>query len=535
MARVILTTAGEDVTVGGTDIDVIGTSADGEIVTIIPGSNVTLDASFAAGGDAVRIDGEAEDYSAALVGSRVVLTDGDGTTISIPVGSNGIGITFGGDDTRTLVVEGGVVTLGGQNITSEEVSLDAGTDTEDSLSIALTALSSAQAALGTFLEENEADDVNELRNDADTLEGQLNLARTNDGSLAELRADVTGAEAQVDAIESDISDVDGLEQAIADFRAAEIAVDDAQAALTGREARLAAETAGFEALYGVTLTRDPATGEISSDIAIDESGSTTSTEVVVLNDDGNLVLGAAALDENGDPLVDAPELLQATINVEAAEADLDAANTALTTANDALNEIDGGAALEQDLEDAEDAVAAAETAVDDRVDLIQDFNSADAVADQAESLAEDIDDAEQTITDLGFAQPITVGGGDNVAGTADSDIFLLGDVEDGSASITDFDAAGDDLLFVGGNAYTVVRLEDTDDITTESLGNSGTLEVFIQDTGADTVLYFEDETFSGNTSDGSFQGLEVTLVGVDADFVDLDTTGYITVEDTAVV
>lgn len=116
MARVILTQPGEDVDVGG-DVSVIGTPSGGEVITILRGT-VVLDPSFNGGGDTVRLPDDAGFYTVRLLGSSAILT-GLGVTVSIPVGSAGLQLSFN-DGSRTLGFDAASasVKLGDQAITS---------------------------------------------------------------------------------------------------------------------------------------------------------------------------------------------------------------------------------------------------------------------------------------------------------------------------------------------------------------------------------------------------------------------------------
>lgn len=118
MARLVLTNAGEDVEVGG-DIAIVGTTAPGEVVSILSG-DVTLDASFNAGGDTVRLPGIASSFTIRLVGSTAVLS-GLTSSVTIPIGPAGISVVFE-DVTRTLLFDAqlGYPTFGTQRVTSSE-------------------------------------------------------------------------------------------------------------------------------------------------------------------------------------------------------------------------------------------------------------------------------------------------------------------------------------------------------------------------------------------------------------------------------
>lgn len=115
MARLTLSQAGEDVVVGG-DVDLIGTTAGGEVVTVVTG-NIRLDPSFSQGGDTVVLPGLASAYTAYRLGSEVIFTRNDGlVTLRIPIGSAGTEIQFDGGDSRTLLFNGTAATLEGQVI-----------------------------------------------------------------------------------------------------------------------------------------------------------------------------------------------------------------------------------------------------------------------------------------------------------------------------------------------------------------------------------------------------------------------------------
>ncbi len=116
MARLILTTPGEDVDIGGT-VTVIGTRSGGEVITITRG-NITLDASFNAGGDTIVLPGDAGTYTVRLSGSQAIIASSD-VSVSIPLGTVGTSIQFAGE-TLSLVIDTstGEAKLGQLTITS---------------------------------------------------------------------------------------------------------------------------------------------------------------------------------------------------------------------------------------------------------------------------------------------------------------------------------------------------------------------------------------------------------------------------------
>lgn len=116
MARLILTSPGEDVDVGG-DVQVIGTRSGGEVITLLRGT-ITLDASFNAGGDTIVLPEDSGDYDVRLNGSQAVI-QGTGLSVTIPVGTAGAQIQFG-DVSLELAFDtaSGTVRLGDQIVTS---------------------------------------------------------------------------------------------------------------------------------------------------------------------------------------------------------------------------------------------------------------------------------------------------------------------------------------------------------------------------------------------------------------------------------
>ncbi|WP_343343879.1 hypothetical protein WJT74_08950 [Sphingomicrobium sp. XHP0239] len=106
MARVILLEEGEDVIIGGSNVEVIGTTAGGETITIVAG-NVVLNSSFTTGGDTIRLPGDAEDYTVRSEGARIIFENPTaGTTVTIPTSDLANTVSFSnGDDARTLVFD----------------------------------------------------------------------------------------------------------------------------------------------------------------------------------------------------------------------------------------------------------------------------------------------------------------------------------------------------------------------------------------------------------------------------------------------
>ena len=572
MARVILEGMGDNVTVGGNDVDVIGTSND-ETITIVSG-NVTLDASFANGGDTIELAGEAEEYTAALSGSRVIITNvATGATVSIPVGTAGLDVEFGGDDTRSLMVMNGAVMFGEQTVTSTAVTLEAGSETEDSLTTALNNLQSAQTALSEFLEDNDlgaadptpgdATTAADIRTNEDNALAALNNDVQMNGSDAQLNANLSDARDDLSAAQNAVNNQTGLSAAISELELSQDAYQEARADFVEADGNFDAEVAAYGTrstiTVDVTLNTASDYNMVGAGVTIVSNGpDNTGSPLIVTDANGNIVAGAGA-PASGTANYAAFQALLADTRAAFAEAeDLATAQTefnsdiqAVVVADggtftapatnyytEATGELNGNFALDADsaarlFEERED-LADAQEAIADRQELRSDYADAQDLTESLETLEQNVTDAEDAIEDLGFETPVTVSEDTNGFGTVDSDIFVLntetmagGDAE---ATISAFGNEGDDILFIGTD-YTLVQLEDGDVLATSNQGDVNTLEMFIQQDGNDTVIYFESDSFDGNSSDGSFEGFTLTLTGVDASTVSYDATGYISIEE----
>jgi hypothetical protein len=613
MARFILEAAGEDITVGGSDVEVIGTTAGGEEITVV-GGNITFDNSFNAGGDTIALAGEAEDYTARISGSRVILTSTvNGTTVSIPVGTAGLDIEFGGDDTRTLQIEGGVLVLGDQTIASTgDTTLEPGADDLTAVQ-ALAVLQAAEVALAEFEAEQEATG-DDLRAALDTAEATLAAERAT-RSDAQLEADLISANADLDAAETDVAAVPGLAAAIEERDEADAALDAAiaayEVAFEAEEVAVAAYNARFSAditsdtleldidgawtgsvevggvtvievapgaggqprlVAGVTETTNPGITAVLNTIVATERAEIAYEEAILDYIDAleavDLLDQVASADDEREALADLTAAVAAyNTALNAYEANQTGATaTALETAYaglltngvaDAVAGADTAANIVADADDVEvaiedrqevlyDALVAAESsnpltenydqqvddqevaqgAVDARNGLIDGVSDAQELVNQVEALENDVADAQDYLVDMGYTVPVTVEGATEIA-TAGNDIFVFAE-EDGS--IDNFGDAGDDILYIG-TGYTLVNLAAGVDLGSTNQGVVNRLDVFIQQDGTDTVLYFEDVVQAGSNTTG-FTGYTVVLEDVDASTVSYDSTGYITVGDT---
>ena len=178
------------------------------------------------------------------------------------------------------------------------------------------------------------------------------------------------------------------------------------------------------------------------------------------------------------------------------------------------------------------ALRNAEKAVDQRDDLIDivakeqgDVTDAQTYLAEVTELynaylaaAEATAGAEATIENLGYELNVTG------TGSAEDDLFVA-DLSSASAqvdsSIGNFGIAGDDLLFIGtqyqfgGATSTTVTQTDL-----FAAGKSNALEVFIEQTGGNTLVHVETETFSSNAANDVLSNIvTIQLTGVTGDVV----------------
>lgn len=125
--RIIMRNDGRATAEGETEI--FGTNG-AQTVTVLDGATVTFRSGFNTGGDTIRINGRASDFTVSISGSNVTFRSNvDNITVVIPIGTAANTITFDNGDSRSLSLVGGVPTLGTQAITAAGVAVTAGPGT----------------------------------------------------------------------------------------------------------------------------------------------------------------------------------------------------------------------------------------------------------------------------------------------------------------------------------------------------------------------------------------------------------------------
>ena len=163
------------------------------------------------------------------------------------------------------------------------------------------------------------------------------------------------------------------------------------------------------------------------------------------------------------------------------------------------------------------AEAAVKTATDNIVALdeaVVALTAAQANVTKLATLEAAIDASEAAFVTANFKAPVTLDAA-FAGATSGSDIFMVGSAE--TASISNFGLQGDDVLYIGSD-YTL----NTGALST---GNNAVLEVFLVQSGANTVVTLETKAFGSSSADAE---IKITLTGVDVNDVSL-ANGIITV------
>lgn len=147
--NVYLTSGGKLALAFGTSATKIYGSVDADTVMIAAGVSVVLDGSFNRGNDVIQLSGNAASYSIVKVNaSTVKITDADGTSVTIPVGSTGTHIKFADAD-RVLSGSSAGLLLGDQTVTSTAAALPAGTGGAEVYTLSVDSPSVTEGDTGT--------------------------------------------------------------------------------------------------------------------------------------------------------------------------------------------------------------------------------------------------------------------------------------------------------------------------------------------------------------------------------------------------
>ena len=155
-----------------------------------------------------------------------------------------------------------------------------------------------------------------------------------------------------------------------------------------------------------------------------------------------------------------------------------------------------------DLNNAVDAVDAAQLTIDTLAEAVTAMDAAQATVDALAALNETLTDAETAITDAGYATPVTLTAGATAATIAD-DVFLTDDAV-ATSNITSFGVVGNDALFIG------TGLTLNADTTAAANGNDALLEVWLTETAGNTFVTVETAAFGSNSVADEYITIELT-------------------------
>lgn len=417
---------------------------------------------------------------------------------------------------------------------------------DDALIEALENLHVAQDAKAEFLDSVEMTEaeVNQALQDAET---ELQQHILNEGTDAQLNAKVVTAQADLDAAQADLDAAVAADAELAEMLAdLEAGQADYQAFVVAANNTVANMTEVVQA-----YNNDPANGSLIPTVTTAEGvaalvpGATVFTldgnSVIVLNADGDLVFDATVGATDRAALANVLEAAQSVYDASQAwlaakdeyAADIlaalnfnvdpanhyDIADVTSTYVDWKTGELKAAfyadvgpgvpGALMEAVENAQNLLASAQAMVAERADLINAASDAQALVDQVGALNDAIAEAQAIVDDIGNLIVLS----NEVTATDAADIFMYAGFQASDERIIDF--SSDDLLFIG-QGYSVSTLDADANLNGNAdFGNVAVLDIFIQQSGNDAVVYIEGNTYDGQLN-GSWAGEKVTLVGVDA-------------------
>lgn len=319
------------------------------------------------------------------------------------------------------------------------------------------------------------------------------------------------------------------------LESAAVAADEAKTDLEGEAGKYAALNGALIAEIGVTIGADAAA---RADFVVTNDGTNLIAVVdgkLVITDDGkstpgidalfsaakayydSILAGDRALSNFETAIERVQELADAAYDADTFDA-TDSYDETTNFTNGVLDVTDGKAAdlglevaeVAQDLIDAKLVLQAFN-------DALTAYNEIKALDDSATALEKAVDDAMTALEDAGYEVQLVDGG---VAGTLQDDVFLFqADTAAEDLVISAFNEEGSDVLYVG-TGYTLNVLGADADLASQRLGDASALEIFVQQKGADTILYVEADAFAGNDLNLG-EITTITLTGVNASELNL--------------
>ncbi len=447
----------------------------------------------AAGTDGTTGGGTNADGSPIANGNAAIAAE---ITVSVPAGYSG-DLSIGG---KVFAVTNGTVAGVGDSYTSgavagvASITQDAGTrevtitgtttDSSDADTVNEVATDLSDLVIGITDASYIVETVTaaELQNLAAEAAADLAAAEASKGANAELLADLRAAINTFVGAEGDLNTTVDIDQsATLGTVRTEISSLLNNPGLTAQE--LATQAKALVHTIAGYADPDDAAGAFADFAPVTNNGTRDAQETGILN-----ALKAIAARE---------ELIQADANAEGAFNGT-ATGTVLAAA-EALQDVRN------------DLVEAITTAQETLTDAQAYNESLTALIEAHEAAGADVTAAEAALAEAGVDSVVTLT--ENSNGTLfGADVFLYSP-ETAAATIGRFEA--DDQLFIGD--YAVVMLGEGEELSTDRLGDSGVLEVFVgQNAQGNAVLSFETQTFAGNAQ--SVTDIEtITITGVAVD------------------
>jgi hypothetical protein len=172
------------------------------------------------------------------------------------------------------------------------------------------------------------------------------------------------------------------------------------------------------------------------------------------------------------------------------------------------------------------SVKAASDAIADLAKDVAALQTATGNVNTLAGLQATADAASKLLTDKGY-NVVTLDAGHAASfGTSASDVFVTAKTD---ATIGAFGLQGVDALAVGKGFTLVQGAIGAKGVT----ANDAALEIFVSQNGGDAVLQFENHAYSSNVAGTAGEVFTITLTGVDATSLHLDSNGIISAGTTA--
>ena len=172
------------------------------------------------------------------------------------------------------------------------------------------------------------------------------------------------------------------------------------------------------------------------------------------------------------------------------------------------------------------SVKAASDAIADLAKDVAALQTATANVNTLAGLQATADAASKLLTDKGY-NVVTLDAGHAASfGTSASDVFVTAKTD---ATIGAFGLQGTDSLAVGKGFTLVQGAIGAKGVT----ASDSALEIFVSQNGGDAVLQFENHAYSSNVAGTAGEIFTITLTGVDASTLHLDSNGIISAGTTA--